>query len=453
MDLGESARRLAFTTKSRVAGRSSLRTATEFRAAEDLDPARLRSLSAARAAAHAQFAMEHSAFYRDYYGSHGFSVRDLMDPAAFSELPFLDKQLVREHFDRIASDESTARSARRSTTGGSTGLPLHILRDVRFPARVLEWRLFRWWGVQPWEDRAIITRHMMTGRARVVHDLAWRPSRRIQLDAFAITDDAVRRFAAEWDRVRPQVVVGYGGGVVDAVRRLERLGIVLAPPRAVAVTAAPLAPGVRAEIQDGLGAPCYDHYRSAEVPWIAGECAEGAGLHVFSDARLVEIVDDHDVPAPPDTEGAVIVSDLTNRVFPVLRYRLGDISSVRGAPCACGRPFPRLGPVSGRSSDAVRLPDGTTIAGALGHIFDDFPYAVRQFEIVQAADHSVTLRCIPADRPETEDGIRHAEGKLRTALRGQVPLTVERTDSIPQTGGKMRFIRSAVPPPSSPGTP
>ena len=103
-----------------------------------------------------------------------------------------------------------------------------------------------------------------------------------------------------------------------------------------------------------------------------------------------------------------------------------------------------MGAISGRSSDAVRLPDGTTIAGALGHIFDDFPLAIRQFEIVQDADYSVTLRCIPSDVPEAQTGIDAAAAKLRFATKGLVPVTVERVDSIQQIGGKMRFIRSAV---------
>ncbi|CNL04978.1 Uncharacterised protein [Mycobacterium tuberculosis] len=112
--------------------------------------------------------------------------------------------------------------------------------------------------------------------------------------------------------------------------------------------------------------------------------------------------------------------------------------------CACGRGLPRLGAISGRSSDAVRLPDGTTIAGALGHIFDDAPLSIRQFEIVQDADYAVTLRCIPADGPDAQAGIDGAEAKLRHATRGLVPVRVERVDHIPQVGGKMRFIRSMV---------
>jgi len=93
----------------------------------------------------------------------------------------------------------------------------------------------------------------------------------------------------------------------------------------------------------------------------------------------------------------------------------------------------------------VRLPDGTTIAGALGHIFDHAPLSVRQFEIVQHEDASVTLRCIPAaDRATATAGIDGAERRLREALRGLVPVTVEHVHEIPQVGGKMRFIRSAM---------
>jgi phenylacetate-CoA ligase len=186
-----------------------------------------------------------------------------------------------------------------------------------------------------------------------------------------------------------------------------------------------------------------DHFRSAEVPWIGGECEAQDGLHVFADCRRIEIVDEDGASVGPDVEGDVIASDLTNRVFPILRYRLGDISSLRSGRCTCGRALPRLGAISGRRSDTIRLPDGTTIAGALGHIFDDHPLAVHQFEIEQAADYSVTLTYVPGRDPEV--GVRGAERKLRQALRGLVPLTVRRTDEIVQTGGKMRFIRSDAP--------
>lgn len=438
-------REAAFRLKTALGGRTSTEAYREFLAIDALDPEPLADISAQRASEHARFAFTHSPFYRELYSSHGFTADDLRDPAAFSTLPIVDKAMLRENFDSIRTDEANDRTSVVSKTGGSTGLPLHLLRDLRFPARALEWRLFDWWGVNPWDDRAIVTRHVLSGAARLRHDLGWLPSRRVQLDAFQITDEAVAEFVRSWNRVRPPFLIGYGGGVLDTVRRMQRLGLSVTAPRAVAVTAAPLTPGTRAEIESAFGAPCYDHYRSAEIPWMAGECAEQSGLHVFSDVRRIEIVDGKDAPAPHGVEGEVIATDLTNRVFPVVRYRLGDISSYLPGTCACGRGLPRLGAISGRSSDAVRLPDGTTIAGALGHIFDDAPLSIRQFEIVQAADYAVTLRCIPSDSAEAQQGIDGALARLRFATKGLVPVTLEKVDSIAQVGGKMRFIRSEAP--------
>ena len=439
-------KRLAFEFKTRTSANSSRSWLKEFLANEFLSADEIAEIGRTRAIAHARFAFAHSPFYREYYADYGVKKSDLDDPAAFDHLPLVDKVVLRENIERIKSDEWNPSNSTLSKTGGSTGLPLHIHRDLRFPARALEWRLFDWWGVVPWDDRAIVMRHLRVGSDRLRHAFQWWPSRRIQLDAFRITDESVAQFVAEWAKVRPSFLIGYGGGVLEFARRAAQLGLPVVPPKAIAVTAAPLSHGVRHEIQQTLGAPCYDHYRSAEIPWIGGECAHRSGLHIFSDVRTVEILDDHGKRiAAPGVEGEVVVSDLTNRVFPIVRYRLGDVSSFRDGDCACGRHLPRLGAISGRSSDMVRLPDGSTIAGALGHIFDHAPLSVRQFEIVQASDYSVTLRFIPSGRDDASAGVVGAEQNLRTMLRGLVPVTLEEVTSIPQVGGKMRFIRSSVP--------
>jgi phenylacetate-CoA ligase len=437
--------RAAFQAKAALAGRDSTAALAAHLRHDALSPEESAAASRDRASAHARFAFESSPFYRELYGAAGITRRDLDDPDCFGTLPHVRKTDLRDHFAAIRSAEATERNSTVSRTGGSTGLPLHVLRDLRFPARALEWRLFRWWGVEPWDHRGIITRHMLHGMAKVRHDLGWLPSRRVQLDAFTITDDTVAEFVAGWNRLTPPFLLGYTGGVLELTRRCRRLGLVMAPPRAVAVTAAPLTDGVRAEIEGALRSAVHDHYRSAEVPWIAGECLEHRGMHVFEDVRHVEILDGDGRPAPEGVEGDVVVTDMTNRVFPIVRYELGDISSLVREGCPCGRGLARLGPVSGRRSDAVRLPDGTMIAGALGHIFDHAPLSVRQFEIVQAADHSVTLRCIPAEHGTVTPDIERALGTLTGAVRGQVPVRLELVTEIAQTGGKMRFIRSDVP--------
>jgi len=437
--------RAAFIAKTRLGARSSVSALREYVRNDRLDPSELAALQARRSIDHARFAFEHSPFYRELYSSSGITRKDLTDPAAFSSLPLVDKETVREHFDTITSDEATPANSKVSTTGGSTGRPLRILRDLRFPARALEWRLLRWWGVAPWDDRGIVTRHVLTGDEAAKHDRQWWPSRRIQLDAFRMDSDTMDGFIAEWNRLRPPFLLGYVGGALELSRHVERTGVAFAPPKAIALTAAPLGPSARAEIETTLGAPAFDHYRSAEVPWIAGEAASQDGLYVFDDVRRVEILRADGTLAPDDEVGEIVATDLTNRVFPLIRYRLGDTSKRLSGAGEDGLSLSRIATVAGRTSDALRLPSGSIITGALGHIFDQTPWAIRQFELEQYEDYSVVLRCIPNDHPDAPAAIERATGKLREATRGEVDVRVEVVQTIPHVGGKMRFIRSSAP--------
>lgn len=437
--------RAAFTAKTRLGARSSVVALREYVRNDRLDPAQLAAMQAQRSIDHARFAFEHSMFYRELYSASGITTDDLRDPAAFSSLPLIDKETVREHFEIITSDEATPANSKVSTTGGSTGRPLRILRDLRFPARALEWRLMRWWGVAPWQDRGIVTRHVLTGDEATRHDRQWWPSRRIQLDAFRMDAGTMNAFIDSWNRLKPPFLLGYVGGVLELSRHLERTGRAFAPPKAVALTAAPLGPSARAEIQGMLGAPAYDHYRSAEVPWIAGEARGQDGLYVFDDVRRVEILREDGTPTREEEVGEIVATDLTNRVFPLIRYRLGDTSKRLSGPGKDGLSLSRIATVAGRTSDALRLPSGSVITGALGHLFDETPWAVRQFELEQFADFSVVLRCIRSDSADAPAAIERASAKLREATRGEVEVRVDVVETIPHVGGKMRFIRSSAP--------
>lgn len=439
-------KKMIFTVKTALGARSSLRLAAELEQTERLPAETLATLTAERSIAHARFAMAQSPFYREFYSAHGIRMTDLDDPAAFTSLPIVDKQTVRDNFDTIKTPEATPSNSALSLSGGTTGEPLRLLRDLRVPIRAVEWRLFRWWGVQPWDHRGDLYRQQLSGAAKLKHDLQWWPSRRLHLDARAMSDERIRRFVEEWNSVSPSLLLGYVGGVLELCRSLRRLGLALTPPMAVALTAAALPEGVRQEIEETLRAPVYDHYRSSEVPWIAGECGAHSGLHVFSDLRRLEVLTADDTTAAPDESGQVVVTDMTNRVFPLIRYRLGDRSRLRAGRCACGVSLPRISAVEGRTADALRLPDGGVIAGeSLTGLFSPTPLAVRQFQLVQAADYSVVLRCVIGSSPHAHAEIGAAAQLIRELGRGLLEVRHELVEDIPHVAGKTRFIISDAP--------
>ena len=53
--------------------------------------------------------------------------------------------------------------------------------------------------------------------------------------------------------------------------------------------------------------------------------------------------------------GRVVISHLSNWVMPFLNYELGDRAAL-GPPCPCGRGFPTIQALEGRTSEALQTP-------------------------------------------------------------------------------------------------
>jgi phenylacetate-CoA ligase len=413
---------------------------------ERLDAERSRALQQARAAEILRFAMEHTAFYRERYASAGIAPSDLADPKVWKSLPVVERADLRAHRERICSDQATPSNVERAVTGGTTGEPLRVLRDARANHRVLGWRLHRWWGVGPADNKAVIWRDAATDFWKTLrHDALWWPTRTIAMDANHIDERTTAKFLDGWERIRPALLTGYVGAVFELAEFVKKSGRAIPPPKAIGTTSAPITPAQKRLIADAFGAPVYDHYQCVESPMLAGECARADGLHVFADSRWIEILDEQGRPVGPGETGNVVITDFRNRVFPLIRYRLGDLARWKEGVCPCGVGFPLLEPVRGRTTDVLRLPSGRAVAGVgMCAIFHPWPDAVRQFQLRQESDYSLTLQCVRGSDPNADAIMRQVAERLRKTLHDEVPVRLEVVDVIRHDRGKQHFIVSKV---------
>lgn len=115
--------------------------------------------------------------------------------------------------------------------------------------------------------------------------------------------------------------------------------------------AEPMGEALRARLQDAWGMQAHDTYGLSEAigPGVAWECPARAGLHVNADAFIAEVIDPATGAVLPDgTEGELVLTAPTKEAMPLLRYRTGDRTAIRRAPCPCGRTLPRLMGIRGR---------------------------------------------------------------------------------------------------------
>jgi phenylacetate-coenzyme A ligase PaaK-like adenylate-forming protein len=223
-------------------------------------------------------------------------------------------------------------------------------------------------------------------------------------------------------------------------------------PQTVAVTSEVLTADMRERIEAAWGSTPFNGYASTETGMLATSCERHEGLHVLSDLNLLEVVDTEGRPVAPGTQGAkVLVTNLVNRTQPLIRMELSDLVTVSPATCSCGRPYPLLETVDGRSDDILVLPaagGGTvsvhplTLRSPLAALPD-----LRQYRIVHDASGLTVEAVIGAGNGETGAEI---ERRLTAALAergaGGTPVTVTQVEAIERHpgSGKAKLVESRV---------
>jgi phenylacetate-CoA ligase len=114
---------------------------------------------------------------------------------------------------------------------------------------------------------------------------------------------------------------------------------------------------MRRDIEAKWDIKAVDIYGLSEIigPGVSCECVDAqSGLHLNDDHFLPEIINPETGENLPGGEtGELVITTLTKEAFPLIRYRTGDITSLRTDPCICGRTNTRMGRVSGRTDDML----------------------------------------------------------------------------------------------------
>ena len=156
-----------------------------------------------------------------------------------------------------------------------------------------------------------------------------------------------------------------------------------------------LVPAMAASIEDAFASALVNEYGASECMSIGYSC-RGGWLHVNADWAVLEPVDRDYRPTPPGEHShTVLLTNLANRIQPIIRYDLGDSVIENPEPCACGSPLPAIR-VEGRRDDvlALRARDGHVVRLsplALTTVVEDATVG-RRFQLVQTGPDLIALR-------------------------------------------------------------
>jgi len=410
------------------------------------------------------FASARSPFYRRLY-------------AGLGDLPVLTKATLMDNFDQISTDP-TVRLADVlsyldalhgdqlfrnrfwvSATSGSSGRKAVIASDPHEWATTIASyaRANEWAGI-----RTDLTHRV---RMAVVSSTApWHQSARVaatvrspfvaseRLDAATPLPDIVARL----NQLQPDVLIAYASMI--RVLAGEQLGGRLRiAPHGVNSSSEVLTDEARAEATRAWTVAPFNVYAATETGGIAAECDRHLGMHLFVDLVIPEVVDNDYRPVPAGAPGdRLLVTVLSSRTLPLIRYEMTDRVQLSTHRCPCGRPFPLLAAIEGRTDDILELPgrDGGTV-GVHPVVFH------RELDLLDAAGWQVRQRAGHLDIQVAGAGPGFdpagTERALHTALAAAgaapLPLRVSMVDTIPAGAAGKRPLILALPPSTRPELP
>jgi phenylacetate-CoA ligase len=262
---------------------------------------------------------------------------------------------------------------------------------------------------------------------------------------------------ATFNAYQPEALAGYPS--VQALLAEEQLaGRLRIAPRIVACAGEVVTDDMRARTRAAWGIDPQVMYASTEVAILASSCPAQAGLQIWEDLLVLEVVDEHDRPVPPGVPGhKVLVTNLVNRTQPLIRYELSDLVTLAGGPNPTGWPFRRIAAVEGRSDDILHLPasGGGTVAVHPLHLrapFAAFP-DVLQYQVVHdQRGLSVWVVLRPSASARTPDQVRAAlHDRLLSAGALPPPITVTPVTTIEREGGQAAKFKIVKSQPGQPG--
>jgi len=377
-------------------------------------------------------------FYRDRLSS---PLRDDTTEGLLAGVPVLEKADVRQLYAETSKHIQPWRRRVVRRTGGTSGEPLVVLVDPLANARTLaaRARALGWFGVargdlecRLWgralgrKDRAIgLARDWLLNRIRVSSD-ELQPDR-IQATARHVADR------------HPDLIYGYSSMVLEFGAVLSPL--LARPPKVTVLTSESSRSFQRERLAKSLGCPVVEEYGCSEVDIIGHHCPDG-GLHVPGENLLVEVM-----PKDPQDpfRGDVLVTDLNNRMMPLIRYRVGDEVLLGRAPCSCGRGLPLIESVTGRTLyQYFHLANGRRIHSYIfDYVVDDLVAAgvpLAEYQVRQQSRSDVIIMMVLAKDTPVQRSVVESRGRagLQQHLGEGVSLRFQFVTTIPKRPGEKR---------------
>ena len=368
--------------------------------------------------------------------------KDYPEDISLKDLPVVNKDTFRQQYDRfISSTYKDAPDNRVMCTSGSRGTPLRMIQNRDKIRHNTAGGIFLgaaagyYIGMKEAFIRVWVN-NVKKSKFQLIQE------NMIMMDSSRMDEQALAEMFHTIEKKKVKCLVGYSsalGELSDYIRRSGR-DCSNCSVRAIIPISETMPEPVRRTLEKQFGCPVRAWYSNEENGIMGLQNEKDEGYRIDTETYYYEILKmDSDEPAEQGELGRIVITDLFNYAFPILRYDNGD-TAVAVRKEKNGRFKLYLSELYGRRSDLIYDCKGNAVTPYIitNNLWDI--EGVKQYRFIQedVKDYTIWLNGDPAKMDQEE-----ILGRIRPYLGDEARIKVEIVDEIPVlASGKRKYIEN-----------
>ncbi|MBQ7372703.1 MAG: phenylacetate--CoA ligase family protein [Blautia sp.] len=379
--------------------------------------------------------ISHAVKTTDYY-------RDFSEDTPLQALPVVNKDTFRGRYDTfVSSVYRDAKDNRVMCTSGSTGTPLSMVQnkdkiDHNTAGGIFLGAAGNYYIGMKQSFIRVWVNNVRKSWLRQTMENSW------MMDSSSLSDASIQKMLDTLREKHVKCLIGYSSALGEISRYIEKHPMDMSGFQVCSII--PISESmptvVRQKLQEQFGCPVRAWYSNEENGIMGIQERDSESYRIDTESYYYEILKlDSDEPAAPGELGRVVITDLYNYAFPILRYDNGDLAVAKRQE-RNGRFRLYLTELYGRRSDTIYDCDGNALTPYVitNNLWD--VKGVKQYRFIQEDETKYTL-WLNGDREQMDvDNIR---SRILPYFGDRAEITIDFVDEIPVlNSGKRKYIEN-----------
>jgi len=412
-------------------------------------------------------AYNHSDFYRDLYSSRGINT-DNISEIEITDLPIVDKNLIMDNFDQVICDKTIKREAlsafindparynqrfmgkytviHTSGSSGKTGIFVYDDKEMNALNILFVKYIFNVRPLLKMLPQRVAFLGAINGHYAAYTAISRYRDYHIKFLPISV-ETTLDHVIRELNSFQPSIMVAYSSMLYNiAGAQIE--GKLHINPQVINTGGELLTPLQKIAAQEAFGVIPRSIYGASESIIIGAETVYNDGMYLFNDWNIMETLDNQDVPVSSKAFGHGVLTNLYNRVLPLIRYRMDDVLSIDRNPVNKKLPFEVIEGIEGRTEDLLEFnTEGINVAIHPLVFVEFYVEGLRQIQVIKKReDYFIARISLSENHAGTVDAVRQRLQEIlnNQQAAGKVGFDIEVVKEIPNDPitGKYKLVVS-----------